>query len=75
MTLPENRSRSTQGHHYINFVDLESPMPHAKFQEHRTLGSGGVEFLKVLTIYGHLGRYNQDHFYEIFVSSSLGGFT
>ena len=74
MTLSQNRSRSTKGHHYINFVDLESPMPHAKFQEHRTLGSGGVEFLKVLTIYGHSGHLG--HFTkEIYVSSSLGGFT
>ena len=25
---------------YINLVELESPMLHAKFQDHRTLGSG-----------------------------------
>ena len=25
---------------YINFVDIESPMLHAKFQDHRTSGSG-----------------------------------
>ena len=25
---------------YINFVELESPMLHAKFQDHRTSGSG-----------------------------------
>ena len=25
---------------YINFVELESPMLHAKFQYHRTSGSG-----------------------------------
>ena len=25
---------------YINFVELESLMLHAKFQEHRTSGSG-----------------------------------
>ena len=24
---------------YINFVELESPMVHAKFQDHRTSGS------------------------------------
>ena len=25
---------------YIDFVELESPMIHAKFQDHRTSGSG-----------------------------------
>ena len=25
---------------YIHFVELESPMPHAKFQDNRTSGSG-----------------------------------
>ena len=25
---------------YINFVELESPMLHAKFQDYRTSGSG-----------------------------------
>ena len=25
---------------YINFVELESPMIHAKFQDHKTSGSG-----------------------------------
>ena len=25
---------------FINFVELESPMLHAKFQDHRTSGSG-----------------------------------
>ena len=29
---------------YINFVELESPMLHAKFQDHRTSGSGGEDF-------------------------------
>ena len=41
-----------QGHYrviiYINFVDLECPMLHVKFQDHRTSGSG-----EVFTIYGH----------------------
>ena len=37
---------------YINLVELESPMLHAKFQDHRTYGSG-ERFLKVFTIYGH----------------------
>ena len=44
LDLPLNRSRSTQGHIYINFVELESPMLHAKFQEHRTSGSGEEDF-------------------------------
>ena len=25
---------------YINFIELESPILHAKFQDHRTSGSG-----------------------------------
>ena len=33
---------------YINFVELESPMLHAKFQDHRTSGSGEEDFLRVL---------------------------
>ena len=28
----------------INFVELESPMLHAKFQDHRTSGSGVGDF-------------------------------
>ena len=42
---------------YIYFVELESLMLHAKFQDHRTSGSS-VDF-NVFTIYGrggHLGR-------------------
>ena len=31
-------------------------MLHAKFQDHRTSGSGEEEFLKVCTIYGHWGH-------------------
>ena len=44
---------------YTNFVELESPMLHTKFQDHRTSGSGKERFLKVFTIYrhgGHLGH-------------------
>ena len=37
----------------MNFVELESPMLHAKFQDHRTSGSGEEDFFKVFTIYGH----------------------
>ena len=29
---------------YINFVQLESPMLHTKFQDHRTSGSGEEDF-------------------------------
>ena len=32
---------------YIHFVELESPMLHAKFQDHRTFGSG-EDFLRFL---------------------------
>ena len=31
-------------------------MLHAKFQDHRTSGSGEEDFLKVFTIYGHVGH-------------------
>ena len=36
---------------YINFVELESPMLHAKFQDLGTSGSGEEDFLKGFTIY------------------------
>ena len=32
---------------YINFVELESPILHAEFQDHRTSGSG-EDFLNFL---------------------------
>ena len=32
-------------------------MLHAKFQDHRTSGSGEGDFLKVFTIYGHGGNH------------------
>ena len=38
---------------YINFVEFEYIMLHAKFYEHRTIKSVGDFFFKVLTIYGH----------------------
>ena len=37
---------------YINFVELESPMLHAKFQDHRTSGSGEEDFLRFLPYMG-----------------------
>ena len=38
---------------YINFVEFEYIMPHAKFYEHRTIKSVGEDLFKVFTIYGH----------------------
>ena len=37
---------------YINFVELESPMLHAKFQGHRTSGSGEEDFQRFLPYIG-----------------------
>ena len=37
---------------YINFVELESPILHAKFQDHRTSGSGEEDFLRFLLYMG-----------------------
>ena len=37
---------------YINFVELESPILHAKFQDHRTSGSGEDDFLRFLAYMG-----------------------
>ena len=42
LSLPYNFS--TQVHHLYNFVEPESPMPHAKFQDYRTSGSGEEDF-------------------------------
>ena len=39
---------------YIKFVELESQTLQAKFQDHRTSGSG--DFFVVFTIYGHGGH-------------------
>ena len=33
---------------YITFVELESPMLHAKFQDHKTSGFGDEEFDRFL---------------------------
>ena len=44
LTLPLNRSRSTQCHHLHKLVELESPMQHAKFQDYRTSGSEEEDF-------------------------------
>ena len=59
---------------YTNFVELESLMLHAKFQDHRTSGSGELRFLKVFTIYGrgsHLGHVTWT-IYKNFGSPSQG---
>ena len=37
---------------HVNFVELEYPMLHAKFQDHRTSGSGEEDFYKFLTYMG-----------------------
>ena len=37
---------------YIKFVELESPMLHAKLQDHRTSGSGEKDFFKFLSYMG-----------------------
>ena len=41
---------------YIDFVELQSLILHAKFQDHRTSGSG-EEDLKVFTKYGLGGHF------------------
>ena len=37
---------------YINFVELESPILHAKFHDHRTSGSGEEDFKRFLPYMG-----------------------
>ena len=37
---------------YTNYVELEFPMLHAKFQDHRTSGSGEEDFLRFLPYMG-----------------------
>ena len=58
LTLPLNRSRSTQGHHLKNYDKRESQMRHTKFRGNRSHGSG-EDFGRVLITYGcggHLGN-------------------
>ena len=38
LTLPQNRSRSSQGHHLSNYGGLVSPL-HTKFRGNRPTGS------------------------------------
>ena len=41
---PDNMDETVPHIIYINFVELESPMLHAQFQDHRTSGSGEEDF-------------------------------
>ena len=52
-------------------------MLHAKFQNHRTSGSGEEDFFKVFTIYGHGGNLGHVtwNIYINFCSLSQRGFT
>ena len=47
-TVSTKTSKTGQGQPrviiYMNFVEFESPMLHAKFQDHRTSGSGDEDF-------------------------------
>ena len=57
-------------------VDLSSPMIYAKIQPQGVLSSGGGDFLKVFTIYGHGGHLGQwtATILAIFSSPNLSGF-
>ena len=49
LTLPQNRSRSSQGHDlYIYFVELHSQMLHTKFQNHGPSGFEEEDFYMFL---------------------------
>ena len=42
---------------YEKIVELESQMLHAKFQDHRTLGTRGKDFkIFTMVLYGHGGH-------------------
>ena len=52
---------------YINFVELDSPMLHAKLQDHRTLGTIDQDLFMVFTMVsygnsGHLGHVTKTIF-------------
>ena len=40
-------------------------MLHAKFQDHRTSGSGEEDFFKIFTIYGPSWSCDLDHLYKL----------
>ena len=42
---------------YINFVELDCQMLHAKFQNHRPSGSGDEDFKVCFAIYSHCGHF------------------
>ena len=52
---------------YINFVEFEYIMPHAKFYEHRTIKSVGEDFLRFLPYVGMVIIWSCDlkHLYKI----------
>ena len=54
-------------------------MLHAKFQDNRTFCSGGEDFLKVFTIFGHCDRLGNKtltiHVYKLCFPHSQGTFT
>ena len=59
---------------YMNIVELESLMLHAKFQDHRTSGSG-VDFFLFFTIYGqggHLGHVTWTIYINLYSPSQEG---
>ena len=55
-----DRRKIGQGHRrvfiYMNFVEPESMILHAQFQDHMTSGSGEGDFLKVFTRTGMINR-------------------
>ena len=49
-----------------NFIELESPMLNAKFQDHRTSGSGEEDFLRFLPYMGMAAwSCDLDHLYKL----------
>ena len=60
---------------YTNFVELRSPMLHAKYQDHRTSGSGDEDFLRFLPYMGMAAILVMwpGPFIQTFVPPSQGG--
>ena len=52
---------------YINFLELESPMLHAKIQDHRTSGSGEDDFKGFYHIWAWRPSWScdLDHLYKL----------
>ena len=59
---------------YINFVEFESLTLHAKFQDHRTFGSGEVFFFHIWS-WRPSGSCDLDHLYKLSFPPSQGGST